>query len=109
MEISTGLKQQLSTDKQKTFRNRKYYGFKLTETSWWVTSKVWGWHWYLDVYEKLPAANTPKCSQEKPQPFRQVKLRKSYICLSHILPCETHTLKGWRIQPANTSGPKHTL
>lgn len=70
-------------------------------------SKVWGWHWYLDVYEKLPAANTPKCSQEKPQPFRQVKLRKSYICSSHILPRETHTLKGGRIQPANTSGPKH--
>lgn len=71
-------------------------------------SKVWGWHWYLDVYKKLPAANTPKCSQEKPQPFRQVKLRKSYICSSHILPRETHTLKGWRIQPANTSDPKHS-
>lgn len=72
-------------------------------------SKVWGWHWYLDVYKKLPAADTPKCSQEKPQPFRQVKLRKSYICSSHILPRETHTLKGWRIQPANTSDPKHSL
>lgn len=87
---------------------RKYYGFKLTETSWWVMSKVWGWHWYLDVYEKLPAANASKCSQEKPQLFRQVKLRKSYICSSHILPRETHTLKGWRIQSVNTSGPKHT-
>lgn len=45
----------------------------------------------MDVYEKLPAANTLKCSQEELQPFRQVKLRKSYICLSHILLHETHT------------------
>lgn len=72
-----------------------------------MASKVWGWRRYLDVYEKPPAANTPKCSQEKPQPFRQVKLRKSYICSSDILPRETHALKGQRIQPANASAPKH--
>lgn len=87
---------------------KKYYGFKLTETSWWVMSKVRGWRWYLGVYEKIPAANTPKCSQGKPQPFRLVKLRKSCICSSHILPGETHTLRGWRIQAATMSGPKHT-
>lgn len=56
MEISTGLKQQLSTDKDLPYR--KYYGFKLTETSWWVVSKVCGCHRYLDVYVKLAGANT---------------------------------------------------
>jgi len=55
--------------------HRKYYGFKLTETSWWPMSEVWGWHRCWDAYEKLPVADTPKCSQEKPQPFRHVKLR----------------------------------
>lgn len=56
-------------------------------------NNVWDCNWYLDVYEKLPAANTLKCSQEKLQPFRQVKLRKSYIYLSHILLHETHTFQ----------------
>lgn len=80
MEISTKLKQQLSMDKQKKLPRRKFYGFKLAETCWWMMSKVGDCKWYLDVYEKLPAANTLKCSQEKLQTFRQVRLRKSYIC-----------------------------
>lgn len=102
----TGLKQQLSTDKQKNLSYRKYRGSKLTEMSWRVTSKVWGWHQYLDVDEKLPAVSTVQCSQEKPQPFRQVKLRKSEVCSSHVLPRETHALEGWRTQPAKRSGPE---
>lgn len=70
-------------------------------------SRAGGWQWYLDVYEQILAANTPRSSQEKPQPFRPLKLRKSCIHLSHILPCEMHTLEGWRTQTATTSGPKH--
>lgn len=93
MAISARLKQQLSAGKQKNFTHRKCYGFKLAKTCWWVMSKVWDCTWYLDAYKKLPAANTLKSSQEKLQPFRQVELTKSYICLSHILLHETHTFQ----------------